>query len=85
MKLVEIFHRRDGDKPVRVAYLATEAATDDALVEAFNATNNWEYESLNEEAPGCRSTSVGDYVVIDGEWFRCEREGWTKLPGAPDS
>lgn len=83
MKLVEIYHRKDGSEPVRIAYLATEAETNQALTEAFAATNNWDHTGLITEHPLCRSTSVGDYVVVDGEWFECERAGWKKLPRGP--
>jgi hypothetical protein len=39
-------------------------------------TNN---DRVNAEPGEHRSTSVGDVLVCDGETYRCENVGWTKL------
>lgn len=31
------------------------------------------------EGPGCRSSMVGDYVLIENEKFKVEKNGWSKV------
>lgn len=68
-----------------------EAASEDALEDAFELTNHidrpwWENEGVRL-CKESRSTSVGDLVVIERgereEFWRCERVGWKRLVFLP--
>lgn len=53
----------------------------EALEQIFAQWNN----GSNQECPAfinakCRSLSVGDFVGIDGNWYRCAGIGWTSVP-----
>jgi hypothetical protein len=85
MLKAKIFHAAFEAEPVLVAELALRAKTEDAaLSEAFERTNSidgpW-YEA--EGVPGARSTSAGDYVVLnDGQQesiWRCAFVGWKRV------
>ena len=52
--------------------------------EAFRKTNHidssWtENEGVHAYDDNPRSTSVGDYMMIDGQGWSCESHGWSKI------
>jgi len=58
------------------------------LEQAFTKTNNidcawWENKEISALFAGksCRSTSVGDIVMVDGKKYSCEDNGWKTLNG----
>jgi hypothetical protein len=58
------------------------------LEEAFVKTNSihiawWKNEEVETVFVGksCRSTSVGDMVILDEKTYRCEDNGWKTLDG----
>jgi len=58
----------------------------DAADVAFQLTNHfdrawWENDGVRKVvAREVRSTSVGDVVVVEGDVFKCESVGWSRLP-----
>jgi hypothetical protein len=65
--------------------LVAEVETD-KLSEAFRLTNTidnpwWENPSVEKKflSSGCRSTSIGDIVEINGDFYKCAPIGWTSL------
>ena len=72
--------------PEEYSHVATVDSED--LNQVFQLTNSvtkpwWENEGVEKEfiGDGCRSTSVGDVVVLsNGDHYRCDPIGWTKLP-----
>ena len=89
MEKVAVIHAAFGEEPRTVAFVEVpkNATVNDKLELAFKLTNNinrawWE----NEEATpvffpeqGCRSTSVGDMVLVGTEKYVCESMGWKKI------
>ena len=70
--------------PKDYVHVATVKTGDREL--AFQFTNSierawWENPQViyNFEGEGCRSTSVGDVVSIEGKAFLCEGCGWSEL------
>lgn len=65
------------------------ACVEAAYDEAFQATNSFDADWTQQRVSGewivtplllrCRSTSVGDVVVVDGRAMRCAGIGWTPL------
>jgi len=60
--------------------------TEDKLEKAFMLTNSfkdawWNNKNVNKMFDGksCRSTMVGDTVLIGCEKFRCDNDGWSKI------
>tara|TARA_Y100001937_G_scaffold19591_3_gene26991 strand:+ start:3458 stop:3754 length:297 start_codon:yes stop_codon:yes gene_type:complete len=52
--------------------------------EAFTKTNHIDYswtenEGVHAYDDNPRSTSVGDYMMIDGQGWSCENHGWSKI------
>ena len=85
--VVEVIHAalEDEDRPKTVAYVVVEAAQDDMhnLEQAYFETNNISHPWIQNihvlymgEGEGCRSTSDGDYLVINGRKYECKRFGW---------
>lgn len=62
-----------------------ELGEDSGPGEAFEKTNTidrywWENDGVEKTVPGgCRSTSVGDVVVIGEKAYRCKPVGWEVL------
>ena len=60
--------------------------SDEKLERAFMLTNSvedawWNNEGVTPmfDGKGCRSTSVGDMVLIGKEKYKCESMGWSKV------
>ena len=73
-------------QPVAVVEVPKSATVDQKLELAFRLTNSieyawWENEEVTPMFPeqGCRSTSVGDMVLIGTEKYVCENMGWKKV------
>tara|TARA_B100001778_G_C18292349_1_gene495899 strand:+ start:299 stop:622 length:324 start_codon:yes stop_codon:yes gene_type:complete len=85
---VSVIHAAFGDKPHVVAFVEVEKEWTDTkkLEYAFMKTNSineaW-YTSEGVEyigpEPGCRSTSVGDKVLVGKTTYVCESAGWSKV------
>ena len=89
MENVAVIHAAFGEEPRTVAFVEVpkNVVVDQKLELAFKLTNNinrawWE----NEEATpvffpeqGCRSTSVGDMVLVGTEKYVCVSTGWKKV------
>jgi len=76
------------DTPRTVAFVEVDkSANDDKKCEvAFVKTNTidmpwWKNKGVTPMFPNktCRSTSVGDMVLIGTEKFKCENSGWSKI------
>jgi len=85
---VSVIHTAFGDKPHVVAFVDVEKSwTDtDKLEYAFMKTNTindawWNNEGVTSMFPekGCRSTSVGDMVLIGKTKYKCADFGWEKV------
>jgi len=86
---VSVIHAAFGDTPHVVAMVSVDKnLTDLAKCEqAFMLTNSihdalWINEQVTPMFPtdGCRSTSVGDQVLIGDTKYLCANFGWEKLP-----
>ena len=85
---VEIIHAAFDETPHTVAMidLPKTLSTDEMLEKAFMLTNSiesawWTNKGVTKMFDGksCRSTSVGDMVLIGTEKYKCEAAGWSKL------
>jgi hypothetical protein len=85
---VSVIHAAFGDDPYVVAFVDVEKSwTDtDKLECAFMKTNSindawWKNEGVTSMFPnkGCRSTSVGDMVLIGETKYKCSDFGWEKI------
>ena len=85
---VAVIHAAYEDTPQTVAFVEVpkSATTNRKLEIAFMLTNSidyawWENEEVTPMFPekGCRSTSVGDMVLIGTEKYICENVGWRKV------
>ena len=71
--------------PDEFSLVATVDSEDvDKVYELTNTIDKywWENEGVTKEfvGKGCRSTSVGDVVVLgNGDKFLCESVGWTQM------
>ena len=89
MEKVAVIHAAFGEEPRTVAFVEVpkNVVVDQKLETAFRLTNSvnhawWENEGVTPMFPdkeGCRSTSVGDMVLIGTEKYVCENQGWEKL------
>ncbi len=68
----------DRDKFTSVGVLSTDLSGDDALEAIYCRTQNLS-APWNPNAP-CRSTSVGDVMEIEGEYYSVAPCGFTRLP-----
>ena len=85
---VSVIHAAYEDSPCLVAFVEDEKEWTDMekLEYTFMKTNSiheaW-YTSEDVEfvgpKPGCRSTSVGDFVVVGTTNYVCETAGWSKV------
>ena len=85
---VVVIHAAYEDAPRTVAMVevSKSATVNEKLELAFRLTNSieyawWENEEVTPMFPeqGCRSTSVGDMVLIGTEKYVCENMGWKKI------
>ena len=84
-----VIHVGEGGRPTTVAMVAVEkSATDMKKLEtAFMKTNSitdawWTNEGISKMVGGatCRSTSVGDMVLLaSGKKYKCEMAGWSEV------
>ena len=74
--------------PVTVALVTVDKkiSTEDKIEKAFMLTNTihdawWNNKDVTKMFDGdsCRSTMVGDMVLVGTEKFRCESSGWSKV------
>ena len=89
MVKVAVIHAAFGEEPRTVAFVEVPKNTtvNEKLELAFKLTNNidcgwWENEEVTpmfQDKEGCRSTSVGDMVLIGTEKYVCENVGWEKI------
>jgi hypothetical protein len=85
---VAVIHAAIGEEPRIVAFVEVpkNVVVDQKLETAFRLTNNinrawWENEEVTPMFPdqGCRSTSVGDMVLVGTEKYVCVSTGWKKV------
>jgi len=85
---VSVIHAAFGDSPHVVAMVEVgKSWTDEAKLEhAFMKTNSihdawWKNKCVTKMFPkkGCRSTSVGDMVLIGETKYKCAAFGWEKI------
>ena len=84
-----VIHVGEGGRPATVAIVDVEKnATDMKKLEtAFMKTNSitdgwWNNEGITKMFDGatCRSTSVGDMVLLSsGKKYKCEMTGWSEV------
>ena len=85
---VSVIHTAFEEKPHVVAFVEVSAklSTEAKLEKAFMLTNSindawWNNEGITKmfypRTEGCRSTSVGDMVLIGKEKYLCEKSGWS--------
>ena len=85
---VSVIHTAYEDSPHIVAFVEVDKEWTDMkkLEHAFmkiNSINEAWYTSEDVEyigpEPGCRSTSVGDKVLVGSTTYVCESAGWSKV------
>ena len=85
---VAVIHSAFEDKPRTVAFIAMNKSmsVDEKLERAFMLTNTIEEawytsDKVNYIGPAksCRSTSVGDFVLIGKTKYECKAAGWSKV------
>ena len=84
-----VIHVGEGGGPATVALVDVEKADTDMkkLETAFMKTNSinsawWTNEGITKMFDGkaCRSTSVGDMVLLSsGKKYKCEMTGWSEI------
>jgi len=88
MEKVSVIHAAFGETPHVVAMVEVDETLDDMdkLEKAFMLTNSihdawWKNEGVTPMFPekGCRSTSVGDMVLIGKTKYKCDSIGWSKV------
>ena len=85
---VSVIHDNGPAGPNVVAFIdmPKSLSTSEKLEEAFMLTNSIDDAWYNNkrvtkmfDGDGCRSTSVGDMVLIGTEKYKCEPMGWSKV------
>ena len=85
---VAVIHAAFDEEPRTVAFVEVpkNVSVDQKLETAFRLTNSvnhawWENEGVTPMFPeqGCRSTSVGDMVLVGTEKYVCASTGWKKV------
>ena len=85
---ISVIHAAFDEKPHVVAMMAVDKAlpVSEKLEKAFMLTNSiedawWNNKEITKMFDGrsCRSTSVGDMVLIGTEKFKCEAAGWSEV------
>ena len=81
-------HRVRPVPPVTVALVTVDKkiSTDDKLEKAFMLTNSiddawWNNKDVTKMFDGdsCRSTSVGDMVLVGAVKYKCKSSGWSRV------
>ena len=82
---VAVIHCAFEDSPRTVAFVEVDKSlsTEEKLVQAFILTNSinnawWDNKEVTAMFPDktCRSTSVGDMVLVGSMKYKCESTGW---------
>ena len=82
---VSVIHAAFDEKPHLVAFVEVDKSwtVNEKLEYAFKMTYSiedawWNNESVDAMFPdkGCRSTSVGDHVLVGGSKYLCVGAGW---------
>ena len=85
---ISVIHAAFGETPHVVAMVEVDESLDytDKLEKAFMLTNSisdawWKNEGVTPMFPdaSCRSTSVGDMVLIGKTKYKCDSMGWSKI------
>ena len=85
---VSVIHAAFDETPHVVAMVEVSAkmSTNEKLEKAFMLTNSindawWNNEGVTPMFgdKGCRSTSVGDMILIGTEKYKCDSMGWSKV------
>jgi hypothetical protein len=85
MDTVSVIHSAFEEAPHVVAFVEVDKklSTTAKLEKAFMLTNTindawWNNKEVTKMfgGDGCRSTSVGDMVLIGKEKYKCEKSGW---------
>ena len=84
---VAVIHRiATSSNTVAFVEVKKDATTTEKLEEAFMKTNSiddgwWNNEGVTKMFAGsaCRSTSVGDMVLIGNTKYKCEITGWSEV------
>jgi hypothetical protein len=88
MERVAVIHSAFEDSPRTVAFVEVEKSVswERKCEVAYVKTNTingpwWRNEGIAPMFPEatCRSTSVGDMVLIGTEKYKCENDGWSKV------
>ena len=88
MEKVSVIHAAFGETPHVVAMVEVDETLDDMdkLEKAFMLTNSihdawWKNKEVTKMfgGEGCRSTSVGDMVLIGKTKYKCDSVGWSKI------
>ena len=88
MEKVAVIHSAFDETPKTVAFVSVDKKLSDKekCEIAFMKTNSidnawWHNEEVTKmfDGKGCRSTSVGDMVLVGTEKFLCESTGWSKV------
>ena len=88
MDTVTVIHSAFEDNPRTVAFVEVDksASVEKKCEIAFLKTNSindawWKNEGVTPMFPdkACRSTSMGDMVLIGTEKYKCEMSGWSKI------
>ena len=87
-KFLELEIETERLSPVTVALVTVDKklSTDDKLDKAFMLTNSiedawWNNKDVTKlfDGDSCRSTMVGDMVLVDTVKYKCESSGWSKV------
>ena len=85
---VAVIHSAFEDKPRTVAFIAMDKSmsVDEKLERAFMLTNTiddawYTSDKVNYIGPekSCRSTSVGDFVLVGKTKYECGHDGWNAV------
>ena len=85
---VSVVHAAFDEKPHLVAFVEVDKSwtVNEKLEHAFMKTNSiddawWNNKDVTAMFPndGCRSTSVGDQVLVGNVKYNCDIAGWTKV------
>ena len=84
---VAVIHAAEDEAPKTVAFVEVKKdATTKKLETAFMKTNSitdawWNNEGVTKIFGGaaCRSTSVGDMILVGNDKYKCEPTGWSEV------
>ena len=80
----DFYPEPNGYTHVAVVEVPEDADNDGALGQAWQYTNHidrawWDNPGVTRVGPPCRSTSVGDVLVVGDQAFRVDGVGWSKV------